>query len=123
VDRTIANKEPWMQKVLGKGGQWKHEVRGEAAVVQAVSELDARIEMIQALIPLGLEVVQETLQRAVIELAGPRYQRGPADRRYYRWGSERGSVYLADQKVPVQVPRVRDRHADREVRLAAYERL
>ena len=79
--------------------------------------------MIQALIPLGLEAVHETLQHAVEQLAGPRYQRGPADRRFYRWGSEQGSVYLADQKVPVQVPRVRDRHADREVRLAAYEQL
>lgn len=112
-----------MRKVLGKGGQRKREVRGGMAVVEAVTDLDARIEMIQALIPLGLEAVHETLQRAVIELAGPRYQRGPADRRYYRWGSEQGSVYLADQKLPVRVPRVRDRHADREVRLAAYEQL
>jgi hypothetical protein len=55
-----------MRKVLGKGGQRKHEVRGEAAVVPAVTDLDARIEMIQALIPLGLEAVQETLQRAMI---------------------------------------------------------
>jgi transposase-like protein len=112
-----------MRKVLGNGGQRKQEVRGNDAVVRAVTDLEVRVEMIQALIPLGLEAVHEMLQGAVTELAGGRYQRGPADRRFYRWGSERGSVYLADQKVPVQVPRVRDRHADREVRLAAYERL
>jgi transposase-like protein len=112
-----------MGKVLGMRAERKHEVGDGAAVRQALTALDARIEMIQALIPLGLDAVHELLQGAVSELAGPRYQRGPADRRYYRWGSERGSVYLADQKVPVQVPRVRDRHADREVRLAAYEQL
>lgn len=112
-----------MRKVLGKREERKREVAGEAAVHEAVATLDGRIEMIQALIPLGLEAVHETLQGAVLELAGPRYQRGPADRRYYRWGTEQGSVYLADQKVAVRVPRVRDRHADREVRLAAYERL
>ena len=112
-----------MGKVLGKRPERKHEVRDEAAVRQAMADLDARVEMIQALIPLGLDAVHETLQQAVTDLAGPRYQRGPADRRYYRWGTERGSVYLADQKLAVQVPRVRDRHADREMRLDAYERL
>lgn len=112
-----------MSKVLGMRAERKQEVRDQAAVRPAITELDARIEMIQALIPLGLQAVHETLHRAVEQLAGPRYQRGPADRRFYRWGSERGSVYLADQKVAVQVPRVRDRHAGQEVRLAAYEQL
>ena len=97
--------------------------RMPAVAVEAVAELDSRIELIQALIPLGLEAVEQELQRAVTELAGPRYERGPADRRYYRWGRERGSVYLADQKVPVRVPRVRDVHKGREVRLPGYERL
>ena len=112
-----------MSKVPGKHAERKHEVRDEASVQLAMADMDARVEMIRALIPLGLEAVQDLLHDAVAQLAGPRYQHGPADRRYYRWGSERGSVYLADQKVAVQVPRVRDRHADREVRLPAYERL
>lgn len=112
-----------MSKVPGKRAERKHEVRDGAEVQLAMADMDARVEMIQALIPLGLEAVQDLLHDAVAQLAGPRYQHGPADRRYYRWGSERGSVYLADQKVAVQVPRVRDRHADREVRLPAYEQL
>ena len=112
-----------MRKVDRKQGKRKLEVRRREAVTQALAELDTRVEMIQALIPLGLQAVEEELQAAVAQLAGPRYQRGPDDRRYYRWGAERGSVYLADQKVPVRVPRVRDVHADREVRLPVYERL
>ena len=112
-----------MSKVTRKRGQRKPEVRLSAQAVAAVEDLDARVEMIQALIPMGLKAVEGELQRAVAELAGPRYRRGPEDRRYYRWGAERGSVYLADQKVPVRVPRVRDVHADREVRLGVYERL
>jgi len=112
-----------MRKVARKGGQRKGEVRLSAQAVAAVGDLDARVEMIQALIPMGLKAVEEELRRAVEELVGPRYQRGPEDRRYYRWGAERGSVYLADQKVRVRVPRVRDAHADREVRLPVYERL
>jgi len=112
-----------MGKVERKRGQRKLEVLRTDAAAQALADLDTRVEMIQALIPLGLKAVEDELKAAVTELAGPRYQRGPDDRRYYRWGRENGSVYLADQKVPVRVPRVRDVHADQEVRLPVYERL
>lgn len=112
-----------MSKVERKPGQRKLEVLRTDAAAQALADLDVRVEMIQALIPLGLRAVEDELKAAVTALAGLRYQRGPDDRRYYRWGQEHGSVYLADQKVPVRVPRVRDVHADREVRLPVYERL
>ena len=75
----------------------KPEVRSLDAARRALAELDGRIEMIQALIPLGLKAVEDELQAAVTDLVGPRYRRGPEDRRYYRWGREGGSVYLADQ--------------------------
>jgi transposase-like protein len=112
-----------MSKVDRKHGQRKLEVLRTEAAAQALADLDTRVEMIQALIPLGLKAVEDELKAAVTALAGPRYQRGAEDRRYYRWGREHGSVYLADQKVPVRVPRVRDVHADQEVRLPVYERL
>ena len=110
-----------MRRVERKTRKGKSEV--ERASASAVADLDARVALIQALIPLGLEAVAEALKQAVEALVGPRYQRGTQDRRYYRWGRERGSVYLADQKVPVAVPRVRDVHRNREVRLPVYERL
>jgi len=40
-----------------------------------------------------------------------------------RWGAQRGSIYLADQKLPITVPRVRNRQAQREVPLATYAAL
>jgi transposase-like protein len=40
-----------------------------------------------------------------------------------RWTRQRGSVYLADQKLPIEVPRVRDQHRHVEVPLPTYERL
>ncbi len=112
-----------MRRVDRKHSQRKLEVPSMDAANRALAELDGRVEMIQALIPLGLKAVEEELQAAVTGLVGPRYRRGPEDRRYYRWGREQGSVYLADQKVPVRVPRVRDQHAAQEVRLPVYERL
>lgn len=89
----------------------------------AFDELDARIALIQALIPLGLKAVEETLQKEVAELAGERYSRAGGQAHYNRWGSQPGSVYLADQKIPIQVPRIRDSSHGQEVRLNAYERL
>jgi transposase-like protein len=81
------------------------------------------VELIQALIPLGLEAVQEMLQQEVTVLAGERYTRGGGHAGHARWGRQAGSVYLADHKVSVQVPRVRDRLREQEVPLASYQAL
>lgn len=50
------------------------------------------------------------MQQAVVEPVGPRpgYKGSTAELQFYRWGSESGPVYLADPKVPIRVPRVRD---------------
>ena len=88
-----------------------------------LNELDARIELIQALIPLGLRAVQDSLEDEVNELAGKRYSRAGGDCNLHRWGSQRGSVYLTDQKIPVRVPRVRDTNHGREAPLRTYRQL
>jgi len=81
------------------------------------------LAMIQALIPLGLRAVEEALLAEVEVLAGPRYARDDERSAVVRWGAQRGSIYLADQKLPITVPRVRDGHARREVPLATYAAL
>lgn len=78
------------------------------------------LAMIQALIPLGLKAVEQALVAEVHELAGPRHARDDGRPDVVRWGAQRGSIYLADQKLPVTVPRVRDRQAQREVPLTTY---
>lgn len=89
---------------------------------------DARVTlaMIQALIPVGLKAVEDALQPEVRLLAGARYAHddehsGTAGR--VRWGKQPGSVFLADQKVPITVPRVRDLGRHGEVPLATYQQL
>jgi putative transposase len=81
------------------------------------------LAMIQALIPLGLRAVEEALLAEVEALAGPRYARDDQRPDVVRWGAQRGSIYLADQKLPITVPRVRDGQAGREVPLATYAAL
>src|SRR5439155_3064716 len=84
---------------------------------------EARVALIQALIPPGLEAVAEALEAEVTQLAGARYGRHDARPELVRWGRQRGAVYLADQKVPVVVPRVRDRVQAVERPLATYQQL
>ena len=83
--------------------------------------LDSRVELIQALIPRGLEAVQELLPQEVPAWAGARYQREGGGPGYGRWGRQPGSIYRADQKVAVTVPRVRDVRRDPEVPLSTYQ--
>ena len=78
------------------------------------------LEVIQALIPLGLRAVEDALQAEVQRLAGPRYARRDDRPDVVRWGKQPGSIYVADQKLAITVPRVRDRRTQHEVPLATY---
>ena len=89
----------------------------------AAPDLDTRVALIQALIPVALERVQEELTADVKRLAGERYAREDRLPGHVRWTHQRGSIYLADQKLPIAVPRVRDRLRNQEVPLPTYERL
>jgi putative transposase len=89
----------------------------------AAPDLDTRIALIQALIPVALEKVREELRADVERLAGERYVREGRVPGHVRWTAQRGSIYLADRKIPIEVPRVRDRLRNQEVPLPTYERL
>jgi putative transposase len=82
-------------------------------------DLDVRAALIQELIPLGLEEIRKELQDEVRQLAGERHARGGHN---HRWGRQSGSVYMRDQKFPIEVPRLRDRSTNREVTLESYEK-
>jgi putative transposase len=83
---------------------------------------ESRLSMIQMLIPLGLQAVEQELQAEVRALAGgEKYGRSRTGIK--RWGSNPGSVFVGDQKLKINVPRVRDVEEGREVQLRSYERL
>ena len=84
--------------------------------------LYSKVEMIRALIPLGLMHVEELLDEEVKALAGERYARKEATLRGRRHGSNPGTVGLGGQRVPVRVPRVRS-VAGGEIPLRSYEEL
>jgi putative transposase len=109
---------------IRKGRKPKDVSRDRLAGISMERDLRSqRVAMIQALIPIGLEKVQEELLQELEELTGPRYARRGGVEGLVRWGSQAGSVYLLDQKVPVTVPRVRDQRREREVPLESYQML
>jgi transposase-like protein len=84
-------------------------------------QVDARLELIRSLIPLGLSHVMEELDREVVSLAGIRYRRKTGEAVPSRHGTNPGSVKLAGQTLPIRVPRLRT--PDGEVSLSSYEDL
>ena len=70
-------------------------------------DVETKVECIQALIPLGLMRIQELLEDEVRALAGIKYKRKAASGLSgYRHGSNHGSVQLAGQRHPFNIPRV-----------------
>ena len=85
-------------------------------------DLDAKVEAIRALVPLGLMHVKESLDQEVVALAGERYARKTASTVGRRHGSNPGTVRFGGQRVPIRVPRVRSLSGS-EIPLRSYEAL
>lgn len=109
-----------VQRLVGKGKKAKR--LGEVETVDRASyhglELDAKVELIRGLIPLGLMHVQELLDEEVRSLAGERYARGEGYAGV-RHGSNPGSVRLGGQRLPIRVPRVRGEEGEIPLRAHA----
>jgi len=91
--------------------------------LSAPEDLDGKLALIQALIPLGLLAVAEALNQEVDRLAGERYSRTGGLPDIVRWSQQRGSIYLGNQKVAVTYRRLRDRAKNREIPLRTYHGL
>ena len=85
-------------------------------------EVDAKVELIRSLIPLGLMHIEELLDEEVTALAGERYARKDPSVGGRRHGSNPGTVGLAGQRVPIRVPRIRHVTA-REIRCFRHQLL
>lgn len=82
--------------------------------------LDVSLGLIQELIPLAIKEVEYKLKEEVKKIVGIRYEHGKEN---VSWGWQDGSIYLRDQKVPMEVPRIRNKREHKEVSLETYKRL
>ena len=114
-----------MQRVfrMREQGKLKEVGRRTLATVPGIEQIESQVALIQALIPLGLQAVAEVLEQEVVTLAGERYSRAGGQPGVVRWSHQRGSVYLADQKLPIQYPRLRNLAQNTDVSLTTYHQL
>lgn len=116
-----------MGSITQRRRKWKVKVGPRRKTIEErmrmleTDELDTRVALIQELIPIGLQAVGNDLQREVAELAGAKHKHGKVNVRWSR--GQNGSVYLLDQKVPIKVPRVRNKLTNTEVPLSSYRML
>ena len=86
-----------MKRVVRIGGKRKSKPMTKKEFF--ASDVRVKVEMIQALIPIGLMAVAEELKAEVEQLAGVKHSREGGLPGHCRWGTEMRSVYLADQKL------------------------
>lgn len=79
--------------------------------------IDSQHMLISALLPPAVKAFLEECEREVERLCGSRYQHGKQNQ---RWGSQKGSIILANQQVAVPRLRVRSKEGT-EVALRTYE--
>ncbi len=103
-------------ELVGWPGPLAEKVDGY--VVRFASQL--RQGVMAASVAIGLQVLDELMAAEVAELAGPKGKHNP-DRRFYRHGTEDGSVTLGGRKVDVTRRRVRTANDEGEAPLATYE--
>jgi len=83
-------------------------------------DLDVSLGLIQELMPVVLREVEKRLTAEVKRIVGIRYEHGKEN---VSWGRQAGSIYLRDQKIPIEVPRVRNKREHKEVSLETYRKL
>lgn len=86
--------------------------------------LDVKLHLLMHYAELARLLAREILDEEVTGLCGERYSRDkPLDGRYRRWGRNPGSIRIGEERVPIDVPRVRDVEAERERPLESYQKM
>jgi transposase-like protein len=81
--------------------------------------LDSEHLLISMMLPPAVKAFFSQMEAELKALCGERFDRGDG---IARWGSQRGSIVLGNQRVAIPKPRVRDVATNREVPLTTYAR-
>lgn len=86
-------------------------------------ELDVKSTMMTNYLELCRIVANSFMDQEVEHYTGPRYKHQGQTRKYTRWGSNPGSVQIGSQRIPVEVPRIRDTKGQKHVSLKSYQKM
>jgi len=79
--------------------------------------IDTQHLLISTLLPPAVKAFIEELEKEVDQLCGSRYRHGKINQ---RWGTQKGSIILANQHVAIERSRVREKGGG-EIKLKTYE--
>jgi transposase-like protein len=83
--------------------------------------IDVKLQLLQHHAELARLLAREILDEEVESLVGKRYSRDhPTGKCYCRWGQNPGSIWINGERMPIDVPRVRDVEAGEERPLESY---
>jgi len=83
--------------------------------------IDTKLRLIQHHAKMARLLAEEILDEEVESLAGECYSRKGEGNPFRRWGSNSGSIRIDGEKVPIDVPRVRNTGAEEERSLESYQ--
>jgi len=84
--------------------------------------IDVKLQLLQHHAQMARLLAREILDEEVESLVGKRYSRDhPTGKCYCRWGQNPGSIRIGGERVPIDVPRVRDVEAGEERPLRSYQ--
>jgi putative transposase len=98
----------------------------KANSLKEIMEMDSisKIAVLKHHMDLSCILINEILEEEVRSLSGERYSHDkPNNNRYSRWGTNPGSVFIGEEKVRIDVPRVYDKESGRNVSLESYEEM
>ena len=81
-----------------------------------MNPLDTQHLLISALLPPAVKAFMQEIEREVTEVCGSCYGHGKSNR---RWGTQNGSIIMANQHIAIERPRVRSKEG-RELSLKTY---
>lgn len=86
--------------------------------------IDVKMEIMKSHLSICQIIANQIMNEELIRLAGDRYSREkPFNGRYSRWGSNPGSIRVGDQRLKVEVPRMRDMEKEQCKPLESYQRM
>ena len=86
--------------------------------------IDIKFEMVQNHFEMCRIMINQIFEDIVKEKTGDRYEHvADGQKKYYRHGFNPGSIKLKDQRLPVEIPRIREASSGRCISLPGIEKL
>jgi transposase-like protein len=99
------------------------KVHRETATWLFEQPIEIRVQLIQNHLELCRIMTNQLFEDIVSQMTGPRYEHDPEGKSYYRHGYNPGSIKLNDQKLPVQIPRIREASTGKCVSVPEFSKL